>query len=486
MLVLDWESGHLLSENNENIMKQTDLIIENLWQSDALDALSNFVRLPAKSPDFDPNWEQNGWLMKALQTAAQWGREHFPNGSFEILSHPGITPVLFIDLPGTRPGRPIVFYGHFDKQPEAGKWSEGLAPFDAILRGDRLYGRGTADDGYSYFAALSAVIALDKAGLKRPRICGIFETCEESGSVDLPSYLDAIADRTGTPSLLCALDLGIQSKDRLWRTQSLRGIVSFTLRVEVLKSGIHSGTASGIVPSSFAVIRELLNRLENPSTGEVLVESMHVPIPVRHMGSLKQLAEMSGEKLWRRFPLAGETRPRSLDPLVLLLKNAWEPSLSVLGAEGLPSIAQASALLRPSTALKLSFRIPPGVNADQAAQEAISLVTNNVPSNANVVIENLHAEPGFETPEGAVWLDDVWLKASQELFGEEAVDLFDGATIGILPQLKKAFGECPFLLTGVLGSEENAHAPDENISLSYVTKLTQAIARVINAIPEDE
>ena len=467
-------------------MKTVDQNIERAWKEEAFQGLSDFVRLPALSPDFDPNGDTNGFLRQALEEAASWGKKLFPNGTFEILAKPGITPVLYIDIPGTRAGLPVVFYGHFDKQPEAGVWSEGLAPFTPVLRGDRLYGRGTADDGYSFYAALTAVRALSDAGHTYPRICGFFETCEESGSGDLPFYLAELAERTGQPALLCILDLGVQDKSRLWRTQSLRGVVTFTLRVEVLKTGVHSGASSGIVPSSFAVMRMLLDRLEDPTTGSVRVKSMHVPKPERHMAALTRLASLQGDAIWSRFPYAGSTEPRSRNPLTLLLKNAWEPTLSVLGAEGLPPLAAASALLRPATALKLSFRIPPGVDPEKAAREAVELVTTNVPSNALVTVENLHAEAGFEAPEGAEWLDDVWMSTSRELFGADAENVFDGATIGILPCFARAFDGCPFLLTGVLGAEDNAHAPNESISICYLTKLTRALARVINAVPEKE
>ena len=460
--------------------------IEEAWQGDALEALAEFVRLPAKSPDFDPDWEQNGVLLRALEDAARWAKVRFPEGTFEILSAPGVTPVLWVDIPGTPPGRPALFYGHFDKQPEAGEWSEGLAPFEPVLRDGRLYGRGTADDGYSFYAALTAARAMDEAGRKRPRIMGVFETREESGSGDLPHYLPELSKRAGRPSVLTVLDLGIQDKTRLWRTQSLRGVVTFTLKVEVLASGVHSGVTSGIVPSSFAVMRTLLDRLEDPATGRVKVASMHVPEPTRHMPALRRLAELSGEDLWKRFPWAGETEPRSFDPLELLLKNGWQPTLSILGAEGLPPVKEAGALIRPSTTLKLSFRIPPGVDAQKAAEDAVALVTTNVPSKAKVTVANLHAEPGFEAPAGAEWLDAAWSKASEELFRETAEDVFDGATIGILPKFVKAFGPCPFLCTGVLGTEDNAHAPDESVSLEYLTKLTCAVASVLDAVPEEE
>lgn len=460
--------------------------IEEAWRGDALEALADFVRLPALSPDFDAQWEQNGVLLRALEDAARWGKTHFPDGIFEILSHPGVTPVLWVAIPGTRPGRPALFYGHFDKQPEAGTWSEGLAPFEPVLRDGRLYGRGTADDGYSFYAALTAARAMDEAGRTRPRIMGIFETREESGSGDLPHYLPEIAARTGRPSVLTVLDLGVQDKTRLWRTQSLRGVVTFTLRVDVLESGVHSGVTSGIVPSSFAVMRTLLDRLEDPATGQVKVRSMHVPEPVRHMPALRRLAELSGDALWRRFPWAGDTEPRSFDPLELLLKNGWQPTLSILGAEGLPPVREAGALLRASTTLKLSFRIPPGADAEAAAREAVELVTTNVPSKARVTVSNLHAESGFEAPAGADWLDAAWARASEELFGASAEELFDGATIGILPKFVDAFGPCPFLCTGVLGTEDNAHAPDESVSLTYLTKLTCAVAAMLDAVPEEE
>lgn len=461
--------------------------IHDAWRGDTLEALKAFIRLPSKSASFDEDWDRNGWLLKDVREAAAWGAGRFPSGTFEILNRPGITPALFIDLPATRghSGRPVFFYGHFDKQPETEGWSAGLGPWSPVIRDGRLYGRGSSDDGYSFYAALTAVMALEHAGTPHPRIVGFFETDEESGSRDLGAYLSEIAPRCGNPCVLGILDLGICDHERIWLTRSLRGVVSFRLSVEVLERPVHSGIASGIVPSSFAIMRELLDRLEDPSVGRVKLPEFHTKLSSENAEAIRHCADILNDRV-TDFPFAGNTRPRSLDPAEAIRLNAWEPSLSILGADGLPPTGAASALLRCGTTLTLSFRIPPHVDPDAALAAARRAVTEDVPSHARITISNAHAESGFEAPELAPWLEKAVRSASMKNFGNTFEYCFEGATIGTMKDFSRAFPNASFLNTGVLGAAENAHAPDESIHLEYVERLTCSLADIIAAVPPQE
>lgn len=462
--------------------------IADAWKGDTLEALKDFIRIPAKSRAFDSDWEKNGFLMKALEGAAAWGRKHFPNGVFEIEHAPGVTPALFVDIPATHghTGRSAFFYGHFDKQPETVGWDENKGPWTPIVENGRLYGRGTSDDGYSFYAALTAVKALEKADIAHPRIVGIFETDEESGSRDLPYYLQTLAPRIGSPAFLGILDLSLCDYSRIWLTQSLRGVVSFKLTVQVLSSPVHSGICSGLVPSSFAVMRELLDRLEDAKTGRVKLESFWSTMPQRHEKALACEAKLLGDKTWASFPYAGSAQPRTTEPLEAIRRTAWMPSLSILGADGLPSCSQASALLRPSTSLLLSFRIPPYVDAQAALAEAEAVLLANPPSNAVITLTDKRAESGFDSPELAPWLQKAVDGASTALFGASSERIFEGATIGTMGAFRKNFPNSPFLNTGVLGTEEHAHAPNESLHLAYVEKLTEALAGIVAAVPQEK
>lgn len=461
--------------------------IHHAWAGETLDAMKAFIRIPSKSSAFDAEWEKHGFLLEAVKDAAQWGKKRFPTGTFEILSKPGVTPALFIDLPATNghAGRPVFFYGHFDKQPETIGWSEGLGPWLPVVKNDRLYGRGSADDGYSFYTALTAIQALEAAGTAHPRIVGFFETDEESGSKDLGAYLHEIAPRCGNPCVLAILDLGICDHHRLWLTSSLRGVVGFKLKVEVLTHPVHSGIASGIVPSSFAVMRELLDRLEDPRTGRVLLPEFQVSLPEEHKKAIERCAAILGKDVIK-FPFAGNTEPRSSDPVQAILRNTWEPTLSILGADGLPSTSEASALLRASTSLALSFRIPPRVDPQAALKAAVAAVTENVPSHARVTIRDCRAEGGFEAPALAPWLEEATHAASKALWGNDFEYCFEGATIGTMKDFSSAFPNASFLNLGVLGAEENAHAPNESLPLDYVRKLTEALADIVAAVPQKD
>ena len=468
-------------------MTSTAQFIHDAWAGETLEAMKNFIRIPSKSSAFDADWESRGELLRAVRQAQTWGRERFPEGVFDVLEKPGIPPALFIDLPasGGHSGRPVFFYGHFDKQPETQGWSEGLGPWTPVVKDGRLYGRGSSDDGYSFYTALTAVRALEASGTPHPRIVGLFETDEESGSTDLAQYLKDIAPRAGNPCVLAILDLGIHDYSRVWLTQSLRGVVSFKLKVEVLTHPVHSGIASGIVPSSFAVMRQLLDRLEDPSTGRVKLDEFHIELPEEHHETLKRCADIVGSHAVD-FPYAGGTEPRSSDPFEAMKRNTWEPSLSILGADGLPSTSEASALLRSSTTLALSFRLPPRLDAKKALDAAVKAVTENIPSNAKVTVFDLRAEGGFDAPALAPWLKDAVNQASIDVFGNPVEFCFEGASIGTMRDFASTFPNASFLNTGVLGTAENAHAPNESLPLSCVERLTEVIARVAAAVPEEK
>lgn len=467
--------------------KQLQREVEAAWAGETLEALSDFIRIPSKNKVFDPEWAENGYLKAAVEAAAIWGAERFPTGSFEVLEREGASPALWIDIPATdgRTGRPAFFYAHFDKQPEAGAWSEELAPWSPVVRDGKLYGRGSVDDGYGYYLALTAVLALERSDIPHPRITGLFECDEESGSHDLGPYLEQVAPRAGNPAFLGILDLGALDDGRLWLTRSLRGVVSLRLTVRVLETPVHSGTASGLVPSSFDVMRVLLDRLSDPKDGRVLVEACSTPYPEELDGEISALAALLGDK-GESFAWAGGTHARTSDPKEAIVRTAWMPSLSFLGADGFPSTGEASALIRPSTSLFLSFRIPPRVNAREAFEAVRATLLADPPCGAEIEIDNVRYEEGFETPPLSTWFEKAWRESSLALFSSEPASLFEGASIGTLGRFRRTFPRSDFLTTGALLPGANAHAPDESLDLGYAAKLTEAVAHMIAAIPEAE
>ncbi|MDR3382787.1 M20/M25/M40 family metallo-hydrolase [Cupriavidus basilensis] len=468
--------------------------IEAKWDGEILPALHDYIRVPAKSPAFDAGWQARGLLDRVVCSAAAWAEAQKIAGmTVEVIRLPGRTPLLFFEIPATADASAdtILFYGHLDKQPEFDGWRRDLGPWEPKYENGKLYGRGGADDGYALYAALAAVMAVRAGGASHPRCVGIIETCEESGSYDLPAYLDALANRLGRIGLVVCLDSGAGNYDQLWMVTSLRGYVSGRLEVQVLDEGVHSGDASGIVPSSFRVLRHVLDRLEDSGSGEILPASFHCEVPPQRQAQAEHAARQLGDLVWKRFAWAcgadgASVLPTTTDPATALIRRAWRPALSVVGAEGLPPLATAGNVLRPRTAFKLSLRLPPLVDSAGAAQELKRLLESHAPYNARVAfVPDKSVADGWNAPAMAPWLASRLEAASQQYFGASCGYLGQGGTIPLMGMLEKAFPLAQFMVCGVLGPNANAHGPNEFLHVPYAKRLTASIASVIGSWQED-
>lgn len=448
--------------------------------------LEEYIRIPNKSPGFEPGWRELGHMDRALALVEGWcRRQAIPGLRVEVVRLEQRSPVLLLEVPGTDPASPdtLLLYGHLDKQPETVGWREGLGPWTPVREGDKLFGRGAADDGYSAFASLTAIRLLQTQRLPHARCVVLIEAAEESGSTDLPAYLEHLAKRIGTPSLVVCLDSGCGNYDQLWSTTSLRGVVGGTLRVQVLEEGVHSGTASGIVPSSFRILRQLLSRIEDEGSGEIRVPELHVDIPGLRRAESTAAARVLGSRVASEFPWSGGTHATSEDPTELLLNKTWRPALAVTAADGLPAPGNAGNVLRPQTSLRLSVRIPPGVLPVVASGALKAALEREPPYGATVTFETGGGARGWEAPPLAPWLKDATETASQTFFGKPSVHWGEGGTIPFLSVLGEKFPGAQFLVTGVLGPHSNAHGPNEFLHVPTVKKLTCCIAEVIAAFP---
>jgi acetylornithine deacetylase/succinyl-diaminopimelate desuccinylase-like protein len=428
---------------------------------------------------------QNGYMHDAMDLIVSWCEDHRLDGmTLDVVELPGRTPLLFIEIPGAVEDT-VLLYGHMDKQPEMTGWSEGLGPWEPVLRGDRLYGRGGADDGYSTFASLAALEILRAQGIAHARCVVMIEACEESGSPDLPAYIDHLRDRIGTPSLVVCLDSGAGNYEQLWCTTSLRGMIGGNLHVDVLREGVHSGAASGIVPSSFRILRSLLSRLEDERTGEVRPEWLYVDIPAQRVEQAQAMANALGKGVWDHFPWCEGMRPVSDDAVELLLNHTWRPQLAITGAGGLPTLGSAGNVLRPGTAVRVSLRLPPGVDGAAAQARLTELLTRDPPYGAKVRFESAEANDGWDAPELAPWLEAVLMEASQTYFGKPAMSMGEGGTIPFMAMLGAKFPNAQFLITGVLGPESNAHGPNEFLHVPTAQKLSCCVAETLrrHALP---
>jgi acetylornithine deacetylase/succinyl-diaminopimelate desuccinylase-like protein len=453
--------------------------VEQLFAASIVPTLNEYIKIPNKSPDFDPDWERSGHMQRALDLIAGWCRAQAVDGmKVEVVRLAGRTPLLFIEAPGEIDDT-VLLYGHMDKQPEMTGWSDGLGPWRPVLRGDRLYGRGGADDGYSTFAVLAALEVLQDQRIPRARCVVLIEGCEESGSGDLPHYVEHLRERIGTPSLVVCLDSGAADYDRLWCTTSLRGMVIGNLHVDVLREGVHSGEASGIVPSSFRIARQLLSRLEDEDTGRVLPDWLNVDIPETIVTQAREMAQALGDRVWNHYPWRGRMQPVTADPVELILNRTWRPQLAITGAEGLPDL-RGGNVLRPGTAVRVSVRLPPGVDAARAKDRLVRLLTSDPPYGADVRFESVEGNDGWSAPAMASWLEAALDESSRAYFGAPAAYMGEGGTIPFMAMLGKRFPAAQFLITGVLGPESNAHGPNEFLHLPTARKLTCCVAETIH------
>jgi acetylornithine deacetylase/succinyl-diaminopimelate desuccinylase-like protein len=459
--------------------------IPQFWDSSIVPTLVDYIRIPAKSPHFDKDWAKNGHIEAAVTLAAEWCRKHPVEGmQLEIVRLPKRTPVLFIEVPaakGAEKAGTVLLYGHLDKQPEMTGWAEGTGPWIPVIRDGRLYGRGGADDGYAVFASIAALRALQQEKKPHARTVILIECCEESGSTDLPAYLEALAPRVGAPALVVGLDSGCGNYEQLWGTTSLRGLVNGVLTVEVLTEGVHSGDASGVVASSFRIARQLLERVEEAATGRVREAAFQAPVPAERVAQAKRAAEVLGKEIHAKFPFVPGMRPMAEGLEALVLNRTWRPALSVTGAEGLPLPANAGNVLRPRTSLALSLRIPPTVNGEKAAARLKEILEADPPYGARVGFEAGQAATGWHAPITAPWLEKAIDAASQKHFGKPAMWMGEGGTIPFMAMLGEKFPQAQFLITGVLGPHSNAHGPNEFLDIEYAKKLTAAVTDVLAA-----
>ena len=466
------------------------------WDDEIVPALTDYIAVPAKSPMFDADWQKNGYIERVVRDAAQWVESKKVAGlTLEIVRLEGRTPVIFFEVPATKSGSSdtVCFYGHLDKQPEFNGWRGDLGPWTPKYENGRLYGRGGADDGYAVYAALTTIMALDRQGIARPRCVGIIESCEESGSFDLPAYIDLLRPRLGQVGLVVCLDSGAGNYDQMWLTTSLRGNVTGTLKVEILTEGVHSGDASGLVPSSFRILRQVLDRLEDSRTGHLLPASFHCAIPADRIEQARATAQVLGDEVWKRFPWAcgadgGPALPTTTDPTQALINRTWRPTLSVTGVDGFPELRNAGNVLRPFTAFKLSLRLPPLVDGNTAAATLKTLLEDNAPYNARVTFApdgrvGAQGATGWNAPSLAPWLETALNAASQAHFGAPCGYIGQGGTIPLMSMLQRGFPAAQMLVCGVLGPKSNAHGPNEFLDVPYGKKLTAAVAQVVAACP---
>lgn len=461
--------------------------VSALWEDEIVPQLTEYIRIPNKSPLFDPQWAAHGYMDDAVKLMEKWARGKLPaltGAQLEVVRLPGRTPLIYVDVPATNGQKSddcVILYGHLDKQPEMTGWAEGYGPWVPRRVGDKLYGRGGADDGYAIFGSLAALLALREQKVPHARCVLLIEACEESGSYDLPYYVDHLMPRLGTPSLVVCLDSGCGNYDQLWLTTSLRGLAGGNLRVQVLKEGVHSGDASGVVASSFRILRQLLSRLEDENTGTIKPKNFYVEIPAQRVEQARVVAQTLKDEVYSKFPWAEGMKPVNADLVELILNRTWRPQLAVTGVDGMPPLANAGNVLRPQTAVKLSLRLPPTLDGKHAAAALKRILETDPPYGAQVTLETEKSGSGWNAPQLSTWLEDAVAQASRNYFGPPAAYMGEGGTIPFMGMLGEKFPAAQFLITGVLGPHSNAHGPNEFLHIPTGQRVSMVVADVIAA-----
>jgi acetylornithine deacetylase/succinyl-diaminopimelate desuccinylase-like protein len=453
--------------------------VEKTWDDSIIPSLVEYIKIPNKSPAFDPDWAEHGYMDQAVDLIESWCRAQAIEGlTVEVVRLEGRTPLIYMEVPGDGDDT-VMLYGHLDKQPEMEGWDEDLGPWKPVIRGDKLYGRGGADDGYAAYASLTAIRSLQEQDIPFARCVVLIEACEESGSYDLPHYIEHLEDRIGSPSLVVCLDSGCGNYDQLWSTTNLRGMIAGELSVDVLTEGVHSGDASGVVASSFRILRQLLDRIEDSRTGQVIGDAFQAPISDQRVDQAQLAAQTLGDQTWAKFPFVDGMRPVVENGQEQVLNRTWRPALAVTGVAGMPPLESAGNVLRPRTAVKLSLRVPPTTDVEAATAALKEILEKDPPYGAKVHFEPEHGGPGWEAPALAPWLEAAQTKASEIYFGAPAVPMGEGGSIPFMGMLGEKFPQAQFLITGLLGPNSNAHGPNEFLHIPCGKKVTCCVASVL-------
>ena len=464
--------------------REIEPFITQTFEKDVVPALMNFIRIPNGSPSYDKDWQTNGFQEQAALYIKEWVEsQNLQNTYVHILQEKNRTPFIYIEIEASKKddSRSILMYGHFDKQPPLEGWSEGLSPRSPVIKDKHLYGRGGADDGYGVFAAVSAVKCAQAHNWPMPRINIIIEGAEESYTQDLEFYVDFLKEEIGNPSLIVCLDSGCEDYKRLWITSSLRGVISVDLKVSLLTQGIHSGIGGGLVAESLMVLRNLIDRIEDPLTAKMLLEDLFVQIPENRRKEIKEVVQIVGKDIISNVPFEAGVKPFSDDIEELIINNTWKPFLCVTGADGLPEASTAGNVLRPYTQVKLSIRLPPMVDSVKAGQKVVEVLTKDPIYNAVVEAKVSNTGDGWNLSNFSERLRNITSTASQRFYaGNEIQFLGEGGSIPFVQILNNKFKNSDFLVLGVTGPGSNIHGLDENLDLDFCRRLICCLAYILS------
>ena len=446
----------------------------------ALEGLKGIIRIPNLSPGYDKEYFTNGLVYQALHYMADWVKaQGLKNCNVRTFEEPNKEPLLLVDIGATTDKNvlPVLTYGHLDKMPhlDPAGWSEGLSATNPVVRNDKVYGRGTNDDCYEGFVVVTAVKYLEEHNIPHPRVIMLMETGEESGDEEIVRYLHKLRPELGDVGVVLVIDAEAEDYKTLWCCKSLRGVAMGVLTVEHLRQPCHSGMATGLVPDTFRICRMLLSRLEDEQTGEVKLKEAHVDIPEAARQQLHSIAQQLGESCVEIVDRLPGAQLLSTDLTQLLINKAWLPGLAVTGQDGLPVLEQGSNVIRTKTALKLSMRLPPGVDSKKFNLLMKQVLEADPPYGARVQYEIVDGGDGWYGKDFNEVTASSLSRASQAVFGQDPLFYGEGGSIPLCNLLEELWPNAEIIVTGAAGVDSNAHGFDESLNLPYTSKFTAVL-----------
>ena len=455
------------------------------YKDTVIPTIEEFIKIENQSRAFDPQWETNGWNEKVCKFAVDFAKKIGVECKTLIIDEEkGKTPVVVLVAEPETFESNILMYGHLDKQPPlTEEWTDGLKPYVPITRDGKLYGRGGADDGYAFFTSALILKALQKFKLLKSRVVLFFETDEESGSKDLIYFLEKNKNHVGNPDLVICLDSGCADYNHMCLTTTLRGVMNFRVKVEVLKNGVHSGMGSGIVPDSFRIGRKIIEQIEVSDNGQLLLEDFYTNIPDDKYKEACDLVKSVGGKVDFQFPFLDGVHPTVEDGLKQYLNRNWMPQLTLIAMDGVPNVKNAGNVLRPFTTFGFSMRLPPNLPKEKAEGTLNDFFAKKLvrPYNAKVTHEIVGLGQGFNAPTIDPNLNALIQEACQKSYGKPCLFYGEGGSIPFINELNAKFPKSQFIVTGVLGPLSNAHGPNEFLHLAYLNKLLLTLTHILKA-----
>ena len=464
--------------------------VDKQFTLNILPNLMNFIRIPNLSPLFDPNWKTNGYLFKAANLIVSYAKSlNIKNAEINLLQDSGHTPMVFIEIPASRKNdnRTVIFYGHYDKQPYGTGWDKDKSPTNPVIVDGRLYGRGSADDGYASFSILTAIKTCQEFNCLMPRICCLFEGAEESTDADLKYYFDKLIPILGDNVVaFIPLDSGCPDYDRLWMANSLRGIVDIDVNIQTLDQESHYGPeASGIIAENLFLMRKIYDGLVDSTNGEFKLEEFKIAedkIPAIVMEQMQKEIEIVGDNFIKNIPLYEGVSPLKTDVKELMINNRWKPSCFILGIDNCPKTEDRGFGVSSGINVRMSIRIPPTVDKNKAIEALKKALSDNIYFGAQVKLGYLDYGEGVLLANMSNKVKNILNKASLEFFGNESVFTGVGGSIPFIGYFQSKYPNTDIICTGIVGSDSHEHGPNENLNIEACKKMVCVLCYFLSKI----